>query len=425
MSEWNTPTLASWVARAGLAPDFRVGPWSLRQVERTTRPGDAGAILVFGSDDAPGTALRVHVLVPDPSRRVFLRTPSLDLLYEPVADALRPTAATVVQGIGAALTAHDTGGLPPPPELPAPAPTARPAEAPRGAYAQASAVEPPDHPSRRVGEGPHFLDWRFLDVAELDRLPDAIRDMVDGRLGGLIVRRAFDPAAMARVVERIEQSEPAFSVTPFPERFRSRFLGRALDGSDPELTEYLPIAERFRVAARDAFAGAEDYQSRLEALLGRLSGGRRVAVPTFTDGRPYAASTVRVLPPGGQIGSHCGNEANTRPAYTHLNTLVDLTDQISFFLTLQAPEAGGELVVYSLQWKDVERSGFDHGHSQVDPLLADARWEAYRPEAGDLLIFDGGRYFHRVSVVRGARTRWTIGGFMMFSRDGQTLYYWS
>jgi len=50
---------------------------------------------------------------------------------------------------------------------------------------------------------------------------------------------------------------------------------------------------------------------------------------------------------------------------------------------------------------------------------------SFRPGPGDLLVFDGGRYYHRVSPGAGAHPRRTIGGFLAFAKDGRSLRYWS
>jgi hypothetical protein len=42
-----------------------------------------------------------------------------------------------------------------------------------------------------------------------------------------------------------------------------------------------------------------------------------------------------------------------------------------------------------------------------------------------MLLFDGGRYYHRVSKVIGRSPRRTIGGFLGFSRQRDRVYYWS
>ena len=44
---------------------------------------------------------------------------------------------------------------------------------------------------------------------------------------------------------------------------------------------------------------------------------------------------------------------------------------------------------------------------------------------GDLIIFDAGRIWHRVSEVQGTTPRLTIGGFICFSQDDHTVYYFS
>ena len=65
-------------------------------------------------------------------------------------------------------------------------------------------------------------------------------------------------------------------------------------------------------------------RTRNIALVGILSG--LCALSTLT-GCPEKDNPN---PDGGQIGTHCGNEASTRPAYHHLNNIIDRQDQISF-----------------------------------------------------------------------------------------------
>ncbi len=283
---------------------------------------------------------------------------------------------------------------------------------------------PPSTEGHPVATPPNFFDRMLeIDITDLPKFSHALRDIYEEKLHGLIIRNVYSKEFMAQVVQRLEAGEAEFPTVHFPERFKAHFLGRALDGSDPK--EYFADAAVFRDSARKLFAGGTDYETRLGEVFGAMVDGREVKVPTNAAGESYAPGTIRVLPEGGSIGTHCGNEASTRASYSHLNTLVDRFDQISFFVTLQAPDAGGELEVYSLQFKHVDKRNFERGHSVVDHLLPLYEAKKYKPQAGDLLIFDGGRYFHQVLPVEGPHTRWTMGGFMMFSQDGSTLYYWS
>jgi hypothetical protein len=285
--------------------------------------------------------------------------------------------------------------------------------------------EPPElDRSKRTPDARPFMRFETIDVSEVDHFPDAIREMYAGTLGGLVIRNVYAPEEMARVAAMLEAGTTDYPRTSFPARFNAHFFGRCLDGSEPELDLYLEDAERFRTETLAIFRGSAPFEDRMEETFRALAGGRAVELPRFRD-RAYAPATIRILLENGQIGTHCGNEAATRPAYTHLNEIIDRGDQISFFLTLQEPEAGGELVVYSLKWTDIDGTRIVGGRSNVNDLLGEAEWMAISPRAGDLLLFDGGRYFHRVAKVKGKTTRFTIGGFMMFDRAGAKIFYWS
>ena len=67
------------------------------------------------------------------------------------------------------------------------------------------------------------------------------------------------------------------------------------------------------------------FEARVEEVLGKLAGGRRVALTRYTDGRAYAPATIRILPVGAQMAPHCGNEMYARPSYQHLNSMSRLT----------------------------------------------------------------------------------------------------
>jgi hypothetical protein len=108
---------------------------------------------------------------------------------------------------------------------------------------------------------------------------------------------------------------------------------------------------------------------------------------------------------------------------------------LSYFVTLSVPDGGGELIVYALEWDDTAPyapsttttappSVYDSSHFNF-MLMERFEKTPFRPGPGDLLIFDGGRYYHRVSQTQGDRPRRTIGGFLAFSKARDLIYYWS
>ena len=166
------------------------------------------------------------------------------------------------------------------------------------------------------------------------------------------------------------------------------------------------------------------FTAILEAAMRQLSGGRGVALAK-SEGGTYTPATIRQLPPGHQIPVHCGNFFLQTTGYRELAQIMALEDQLSYFTPMQTPLAGGELLIYELEWGDpgtpVHANGIFDGQviEQAEPACVLA------PEAGDLLLFDGGRYYHKVSPVPGDRDRWTIGGFLGFSKDMSEIIYWS
>jgi hypothetical protein len=217
--------------------------------------------------------------------------------------------------------------------------------------------------------------------------------------------------------------------SPRPADPQFRLIGESLTPyaghpNGPDLAHYFAEAGVVRRIVGELLPG---FEARVDSLFASMSGGRTVELPPGDQpGTHYAPSTIRHLPPGTEIPVHVGNYFRSTPAYRHLGTLVDLADQLSWFVTLQTPTAGGALVVFDAEYGKDEAPPMRRADRADWDVLGD-RWSSrpFRPEAGDLLVFNGGRYYHRVSRIDGPRARWTIGGFAGFSPDGNALRYWS
>jgi hypothetical protein len=282
--------------------------------------------------------------------------------------------------------------------------------------------------------------FRFLtvDAADVGRYPSAIDDMRERRLDGMILRGVLSQAEIAAVLERLERRDlpvPRNTFPGFPEDDTSPYVvGRAIVSCSADLEDYFRDAADFRRCLPALFPGEPSFEARLGSIFSALAGGRPTSVPAGPRGTTYTPATIRVLPDGHEIGVHVGKSFLRMPQARHLSTLVEVGEQLSYFLTLTTPESGGELVIYGLEWADVEphlpepgkASGADvYMPTSAVSFIDACDQESYRPGEGDLLIFDGGRYFHRVSHIGGPRPRRTIGGFLSLSRDHRAVSYWS
>ncbi len=59
---------------------------------------------------------------------------------------------------------------------------------------------------------------------------------------------------------------------------------------------------------------------------------------------------------------------------------------------------------------------------QLDSFLDNFRKQYINPDIGDMVIFNGGRIWHKVADFDGDKNRITVGGFLAHSQDNQTVY---
>lgn len=270
-----------------------------------------------------------------------------------------------------------------------------------------------------------------LDVTELGQYREGIREICDRKIDGLIVHNFFSQEEISKVVSQLTRRGP-FPGSPFGDVL---IYGPALYVSNMDIRQYCDEAVEFRQFCCKLFSGGRDFESRMTEVLGAMSGGRPVEIPTAPDGSPYTPTTIRVLEVGQWMGWHFGNQfVHRTDGYRHLSTLMDLETHLGYFAVLSAAESGGELILYDLPWSDTEwpdtdNSGRYHtgtvGGKPISEVMEDYDKMSFRPGPGDLVLFDDGRILHRVSTVEGSRRRITIGGFAALSKDRQKVYYWS
>lgn len=292
-------------------------------------------------------------------------------------------------------------------------------------------------PQKVIAKEPLF---NFLDihVSEIDKHPNAIQDMlINRRFEGMIIREVLPPDVVEQVVSGLENNQGGMSSivdSKFADIAKGAYgLGEILVFCDPDLQKYFDHAAIFREKCRALFPEKFDFEERMQSVLRSLCGGLSVQIPTGTQGESYIPATIRTLPEGHEFAIHVGNDILKSPQSEHLRTIVDNTDQLSFFIPLALPEAGGELLVYGLEWDgeplDYKKfSGYDQklyhhtSHKLFDELYGSM---SFAPRLGDMMLFDGGRFYHCITPTVGSRARITIGGFLAFSQDHDAIYYWS
>ena len=288
-----------------------------------------------------------------------------------------------------------------------------------------------------VPASPSFTGLEELSAASARTGRDLVADMISGHLPGVHVRGALGHDDLEHLLTGL-RSTPAdlFQPTPWGRTFPRTLIGSDLSRQDWSASsagaEYFAWASAFRQQASAHF-GFDAVRALIDPVTA-LAGGRPWEVAASPDAAAsYGPVNFRVMEPGALgIQTHVGNEFMfTAHECAHLAQLVHTQTQLSWFYVLQPPEGGGELVLYDLRWEETPPAFVrDAGYSRIpfvrDRVLAQTRATmTVRPAAGDLVVFDGGRIWHSVAGVHGARPRITVGGFFAPRREEATLLFWS
>lgn len=275
---------------------------------------------------------------------------------------------------------------------------------------------------------PRLADRQAVEVAAG---ANTIEELYDGVLDVLVERGAVSGTPLAAVASAIERGDqqPAWArpnaVMP-PEDIQ--VLGTAATPTystphGPTLEAYLKTADWYDESP--LFGSAFDPTEAITSALARHAGGRPVEVLHATNGRRFAPFTVRRLGEGKGIGLH--HDLHTSLAmFKDLAPLLDTSTLVSYVVTLQGPDAGGELCVYDVAPDTPNAPKMPNGY-QWDLPAVESRFGSVKVKtgAGDLFVFASARCLHRVSPVEGARARFTMGGFLALSKDRSRVLYWS
>jgi hypothetical protein len=235
---------------------------------------------------------------------------------------------------------------------------------------------------------------------------DYLGEMLGGALGGVILRQAIAPALAAAAVHLL-RSAPGASGPVVRPGFAGHTYGAVLVVSPPDLKDYLLRGEALTRCLGDA--GIE-LVACFEAALASLS-----AVPLLRSKTRPVPLTVRVLGAGQGVAVH--SERGDCESMRGME--VQLDRQLSCYVPLLLSE-GGELEIFHRPPAGREPAIEGLPDDEACARLAAFGATLVRPVVGDLLVFDGGRFNHRVRPTRSER--WTAGAFVAAGQSARRLW---
>ncbi len=277
-----------------------------------------------------------------------------------------------------------------------------------------------------------------VDASELSSLTHGLDSIITREIDGILIRNFLSEDEIERLklgFEKVEEKE----LTQYDD---GMFLyPKAFSGVDPrEITRDVDFQKTLVDSEKRwklfPTRFGIDFHSKVTKVLSSLSQSRTVELSKGEEGQGiYTPQTFRHLEAGkGQFKTHCGVafQDEFKPFYDRLSKFCTIRDQISYFVTVQKPIAGGEIILYGLNWSDASRL-VNNNSTLIDNkgkeynLHDESQLKYYKiaPNEGDLILFSEGELWHRVSAVVGNVSRLTLGGFMTRSKDDKSLKMWS
>jgi len=271
---------------------------------------------------------------------------------------------------------------------------------------------------------PSFFRHIVITAPEAADHPDLIRRMRGDEIDGIVIGEVYDDQECARIVSRLEAGANGLVRSDFPARMRAYFLGINLNLAPPDLNAYFEHAPAFRAGLKQLFSGSVDLETRITGLLSCLDSGRPYhAAPGPRPQLDHMFTTLRAHMPGGFIPPHFDNEQAYRDSYRLIMPRIS-ADLFSFVLAFSRPEVGGELEVFNMKHGGRKFRMVDGPDDAAHLDLTGVESVRFKLKPGEMILFNSGRYLHRVTPVSGAATRWTACSFMAESRTGDQVYCW-
>jgi len=280
-----------------------------------------------------------------------------------------------------------------------------------------------------------FLVDDFANISEMDN--DLFDQISEGVIDGIILENVLSQAEIDQLLSKLNEIPPERKIfndknNIYPRGFAS-YMEDASGDESLDFKTYFEHADNYIKNLKSNFG--IDLTALLKDIFERFSNNRK---HVFLEGENqlgvFPHCQFRVLYPNkGLFPVHCGNvfHYEFEKFYKRLSHKAKIKDQMSFFILLQKPDKGGELVLFDILWEEGQRMVPVDGiqladGSVIDPIKSrKVKKMTLDLKPGDMLMFSGGPIWHKVTMVEGKHDRITLGGFFSTTADGKNIVTWA
>lgn len=201
--------------------------------------------------------------------------------------------------------------------------------------------------------------------------------------------------------------------------------------SDAAIEKYIKTNSHFKNLYLPAAGSA---LAKLIDLLEKKSNAKLLKLPHKFEMAPLNCRILLAQKNG--IDIHCENAFLNQLDATFkkdMCNLVDLENAISIFIMIQAPEEGGELVLFDKDWKNspinINHTSYEERHDIEGSIFTNRFYSKptkimVKQKEKSATIFRAASIWHSINFIKGNEDRITIGCFFAKGKDGK-IYYWA
>jgi hypothetical protein len=264
--------------------------------------------------------------------------------------------------------------------------------------------------------------------AQLESARGIVEEIRRETVTGLVVRGFLTPDQANAGVAKMRELRAAEQRAELSEDSSAFSLGMTLITSrEPDQSDYFERGRWLEGQLPRLFDDAAGFEAKLFGALQTLAAPRTL-LRTYL-GHRYPQFSIRCVPHDAELRTHSDLEQRSQPAFAALDRLLHPESTVlSYFIRLSAaPTDADRLTLYSIRVDKPVGQLTRERKEQVRRAIEQRYRRFQMPVSqGDLLIFDAGRQYHRVSPdPNGVTERWTLGGFLGFGADQSELYVWA
>ncbi len=263
-----------------------------------------------------------------------------------------------------------------------------------------------------------LYNWITTDTESFSEHSNACEQICKGNLGGLLIKQVFSKEEIQNARIKIKAKQNKTNTTRYWET-----IGISLTDVEGDLERYFKESFIFNLELKDIFA--HNFETKLFSIFNNISGSQKLELAKTNDENKFIPGQIRVLyPKKGGYKAHNEHELfKYYKLYEHLKPIVNEFEILSYFLVIDKPKIGGELILYDFLQEQTTSGMRNFFYTdQLDAYLDNFRKQYINPDIGDMVIFNGGRIWHKVADFDGDKNRITVGGFLLSSQDNQKIY---